>query len=130
MRLAGASRADRIKAMSAQKPDYCGKCGYELTGLPSVGNCPECGQAYRSRSAADADDRDAWRAAGSTVKRSWIARHARSVLLVVAAVPVLLCSGLLSVVVSNNQYVLVTGSLLTFLILLGAVISYFFERLE
>lgn len=30
---------------------YCPECGYELTGLPDEGHCPECGTFYRRRSA-------------------------------------------------------------------------------
>ena len=26
---------------------YCHECGYEQTGLPAEGRCPECGTAYR-----------------------------------------------------------------------------------
>lgn len=26
---------------------YCHECGYEITGLPTEGICPECGTAYK-----------------------------------------------------------------------------------
>lgn len=35
--------ADRL--IPSNRP-YCHECGYPLTGLPSVGRCPECGTAY------------------------------------------------------------------------------------
>jgi hypothetical protein len=28
----------------------CSGCGYDLTGLPDIGNCPECGQTYNRHS--------------------------------------------------------------------------------
>lgn len=28
---------------------FCGCCGYNLRTLPTVGNCPECGNAYDAR---------------------------------------------------------------------------------
>ncbi len=27
---------------------FCAKCGYDLTGIPSVTRCPECGQSYEA----------------------------------------------------------------------------------
>ena len=30
----------------------CHWCGYQLRGLPGIGNCPECGKAYTPQSAA------------------------------------------------------------------------------
>jgi hypothetical protein len=32
-------------AIPSNRP-YCHDCGYELTGLPASGSCPECGTAY------------------------------------------------------------------------------------
>ncbi len=33
-------------AIPSNRP-YCHECGYELTGLPGEGRCPECGTEYR-----------------------------------------------------------------------------------
>ena len=33
-------------AVPSNRP-YCHECGYELTGLPADGQCPECGTEYR-----------------------------------------------------------------------------------
>jgi hypothetical protein len=33
-------------------PDECEYCGYNLTGLPDAGRCPECGWHYENNSAA------------------------------------------------------------------------------
>ncbi len=42
--LGGRLVVDRI--IPSNRP-YCAECGYELTGLPSDGQCPECGQPFR-----------------------------------------------------------------------------------
>jgi hypothetical protein len=34
------------RAIPSNRP-YCPECGYEITGLPPEGLCPECGTAYR-----------------------------------------------------------------------------------
>ena len=33
-------------AIPSNRP-YCNECGYELTGSPSEGRCPECGAPFR-----------------------------------------------------------------------------------
>ena len=35
-------------AVPSNRP-YCPECGYELTGLPAEGVCPECGTAFKHR---------------------------------------------------------------------------------
>lgn len=35
-------------AIPSNRP-YCAECGYELTGLPAEGECPECGTAFKHR---------------------------------------------------------------------------------
>ena len=37
------------RAIPSNRP-YCPECGYETTGLPPDGICPECGTAYRKPS--------------------------------------------------------------------------------
>ncbi len=32
--------------LNAEDKRGCPSCGYELTGLPEAGQCPECGQRY------------------------------------------------------------------------------------
>ena len=56
-------------------------------------------------------------------------RHARSILLFLATLPVLLCSGVLSMV-TDNEYVWAVGALLSFLMAVGAVVYYFFDNVE
>lgn len=34
------------RAIPSNRP-YCPECGYETTGLPAEGICPECGTAYK-----------------------------------------------------------------------------------
>lgn len=114
--------------MSADEPNHCGKCDYELTGLALVGNCPECGQAYSLWSAKDGHANANQFVSGTADRRLWLVRHTRSGLLAIAAVLVLFCSGLIFYMANQNRYVLAAGVLLTFLMLLGAVISYLFER--
>jgi len=36
------------RAIPSNRP-YCHECGYEITGLPPEGLCPECGTAYQRR---------------------------------------------------------------------------------
>ncbi len=108
--------------MSDEETEYCPNCNYDLTGLPVVGDCPECGTQYSSWSESEGSRS----VPVPTEKQPWLARHARSILLVIAAVPVLACSGVLSFIVKND-YVMGVGLLLCFLMVLAAVIAYFYE---
>ena len=56
-------------------------------------------------------------------------RHARSILLFLATLPVLFCLGVLSFV-TGNEYVWAVGALLSFLMAVGAVVCYFFDNVE
>jgi hypothetical protein len=48
------------RAAAARKEPFCIHCGYELTGLPDRGRCPECGSGY-TRELIDEYRRDpAW----------------------------------------------------------------------
>lgn len=111
--------------MASEKHEHCANCGYDLTGLPVVGDCPECGYEYGS-----------WADAGvkhprpkKPLRPSWVARHARSILLVMASAPVLFFARVLWWM-TGNDYVWRAGLALGFVIVLGAAISYLFERAE
>lgn len=123
--MACAGKGDTIRAMDGDEPAYCANCEYDLTGLPAVGNCPECGCEYSLWPDSDRPRPLASR----TRKPPWILRHSRSILLVLATLPVLFCSGVLSLT-TNNQYVWAVGALLSFLMAVGAVVYYFFEKVE
>lgn len=102
---------------------YCGKCGYDLTGLPDQGACPECGQRY------DAATREGLATAASGNPRTnWVMRHLRTLCLAVAAIMVLMCCGALSLVASNPIRVVATGGFIAMVILFGALASYIFEN--
>jgi hypothetical protein len=40
------TKALNLSAQECFPPEVCPACGYSLTGLPSIGVCPECGIAY------------------------------------------------------------------------------------
>lgn len=44
--LMSARRASVVKAVRSAGGRLCTMCGYQLTGLPEHGRCPECASAY------------------------------------------------------------------------------------
>lgn len=39
-----------VNGLEPSNCPHCDACGYELTGLPPDGACPECGTPYRAAS--------------------------------------------------------------------------------
>jgi len=35
-----------MPSVDIEQPDFCVKCGYDLTGLAERGRCPECGRPF------------------------------------------------------------------------------------
>jgi len=101
----------------------CGQCGYELTGLPDLGECPECGSEY------DVGRNIGLRtSANATKPKSWFARHVRTILIAVAGICVLMCAGLLSPAAQNPSKVWATAMVVLTLIGIAAALSYLGER--
>lgn len=69
----------------------CHHCNYDLTGSPSKGHCPECGEAY--------DKHSVYRAARAN--EPVLARHIGWISLAVFAGIISICGGLLSLKAEN-----------------------------
>lgn len=69
--LASVSRPCTMRKMETPHPLFsqaskprCRTCGFALTGLPEVGNCPECGRLYNSDNSVAFDPPSVGRALG------------------------------------------------------------------
>jgi hypothetical protein len=112
--------------MATEKPDYCGHCGYDLTGLRAVSDCPECGQPYSTW----VDSNDQTRKVAVHTQERWIYRHARSLKLASVAMAFMCCGGMLSLLTGPTNQVVLVAALLACMIFLSTLISFLFERLE
>lgn len=101
------------------QPRYCGHCGYDLTGLPRQGTCPECGHAYDVGTGRGISD-------GSR-RRIQSADRLRTILVASLIPAVILVGGLLALFASRPKRVLALAGFLAGLCLLAAITSYLYE---
>jgi predicted amidophosphoribosyltransferase len=102
----------------------CSKCKYDLTGLKSRGECPECGNLF-----------DQSRNIGCRVKgkhdetsMSKLLSHARTVLIGFMALSALSCGGLLSMLRGWELRPVASGGLIAAVLLLVMVWSHMDAR--
>ncbi len=99
----------------------CRKCGYDLTGMPTSGKCPECGQDY------DVKYRTGVRLPESPVEKSQrIYARARTIILAAIGV-ILLGVGCYAQFILDFEMAIYTVGFLGLMLLLGAGISYISE---
>lgn len=103
----------------------CAKCGYDLTGLPERGGCPECGQPFNQRTGDGVKQE-----LSPQQKSAKFMRRLRTIALALMAMGVMGCGGLLSLIAVHPRKPLVTGALLMLILLVCTVISYVTEKLE
>lgn len=118
-------KIDPRDAMDIGKAYHCEECEYDLTGLPEVGRCPECGRRYNTRSGFGVQIGDT-----APVNANWFALHQRTLMLVAAALLLSCCAGRFSGRISSGGTAISISGALAILLLLGAVVSYLFENLR
>lgn len=111
--------------MPTVSQEHCSKCGYDLTGLPLAGRCPECGQAY------DVDRGYGIAQPESISQRSYrVTARLRTIAWGIAAVLCLGCGSGLALIAKNTQTALWLGVIFAGVCVLGAVTSYLYEKPE
>ncbi len=101
----------------------CRQCDYDLTGLPRVGRCPECGQRYNAESG------DGLRRTTDGLDRGdRLMRRLRTLGFVAAVLVLFSCAGLGWM--AGRVTVMATMGLLALVTLLCAVTSYLYEKDE
>src|SRR5690349_16415696 len=76
----------------------CAKCGYELAGLGTRGRCPECGAPFDKTTGTGID-----LPLDSPVRSDRKLRRLRTYILLVLAVVILSCSGLVQLSFPNSN---------------------------
>lgn len=103
--------------------EHCGKCGYDLTGLRALGECPECGEAYDTRTGQGLR-----RGAHSPHATDWKLHRLRTVALAAAAVGVLALGGLAALVIDRPMTAVWLSVSIACVVVLAAVTSYLYEH--
>ncbi len=99
----------------------CGHCGYELTGLPDLGECPECGN--------DVGRNIGLRTSANARKpKAWPLKHLRTIFIALAGVCVIMCAGLISLAANSPSKVWASATVVLAVIAVAALLSFFSER--
>lgn len=107
----------------ADTESYCGKCGYDLSGLPVRGSCPECGQRYDTQARVGIQ-----RTSRRQQKADRLLRRIRTIACFLAAGVVMGCAGLLSLKAVTPGKPLVAGAFLAVLCIVAGITSFLYER--
>ena len=103
---------------------YCIKCGYDLRGLSQRGSCPECGEYF------DRETGQGIRSAASRrqdkVDRMLV--RLRTLCLLLGAIMVMVCSGLLGLAFGVWAKPLAIGGVFAAVFILAAITSYVYEK--
>ena len=102
----------------------CAQCGYELTGLQRYGKCPECGSFYDMQVGTGLVSSKAER----MQRTDRLLARIRTILLVLAAIAVMGCGGLATLVANNKSKPLAIAGVIAFLFLFAAVTSFVYEK--
>ena len=102
--------------MVSGRPMICSKCKYDLRGLPNRGGCPECGNTYnKDRLIGIASPDNGYQ------RSEKIAFWLKIACLVIGALMVLGCSGVLSYIAKDPRKPLITGGVICCMMVLMAI---------
>ncbi len=104
----------------------CAACGYDLSGLPVRGNCPECGAYFdRVRGTGLSDNR-----AEQMQRSDRLLRRLRTIFLALGAVAFMGCGGGLALIANEPARPIWVASVFALVMVLAAVTSYVYEKDE
>ncbi|MBL4700638.1 MAG: hypothetical protein JKX85_05195 [Phycisphaeraceae bacterium] len=103
----------------------CAKCGYDLRGLPQRGGCPECGSTYNK------DTLNGIASLNSAYRRSEnISFWLKIAALILSALMIMGCAGILSYFAKTPSKPLVTGGFMCCMLLLIAIAMIVLKKMD
>ena len=113
---------------------HCAKCEYDLTGLRNLGRCPECGSYFNTYTGEGIQ-----KEISGQEKFDRAMCRLRTILLVLAAAGVMICSGVIEWFRSPvgqgsrswwDSQAMWTGGLIAAILLMAALTSFVYEKDE
>ena len=103
----------------------CSACGYDLSGLPPRGRCPECGQAFNMLTGEGVADA---RARGKAARSLDFAARLRTLTFAFFAVATLAAGGVGALFAANPYRPLALAAVVGAVFVMAAVTSYLYEN--